>query len=101
MKSRFEVEVFGKSGDVAERISCKSQSTDGCIKETADRIEDGAVFRVIQVKRDGLSYGSVSRRVLAGNGSPEAPEGSDFTKGESDADQREASVPDAEEGKRD
>jgi len=63
-KSRFMVILDDGHGPT---IDCTSDNTAGAIKETADEIPDGMGFMVVQVKREGLSYGVDSRRVLMGS----------------------------------
>ena len=54
-------EVTIKVGDL---IDCMADTTAGAIKETASAMPDGIEFMVVQVKREGLSYGVDSKRVL-------------------------------------
>jgi len=56
-------------------INCTSDNTVGAIKETADEIPDGCTFMVVQVKREGLSYGVDSKRVLMGATSHRSSDG--------------------------
>ena len=53
---------------VGSTIDCTSDNTVGAIKEVADDIPDGMTFMVVQVKREGLSYGVDTKRVLNGMG---------------------------------
>ena len=79
-KSRFMVIITDDKGyyrdanapevtlKVGSTIDCTSDNIVGAIKETAEEIPDGISFMVVQVKREGLSYGVDTKRVLNGMG---------------------------------